>query len=235
MLRCNNIGFQYNNKQGIFDLSLSLDSPGLTALIGRNGAGKTTLLDLICGRKVPAAGTISVNGKTIDPERDVGWKRQLGFCPSGQLFAGMLSVRENYEMISWLRCGSKKEWQKIRPQLELFGCGKYLDQPSQELSAGQLRRAMILSVLIGSPKLVILDEPGNDLDIEGIYLLRQLLATLTAEHIVLVSTNILDVIRESPARAVFLEGGRLVHDSLEQKLQADALEKLYRDIIWLKK
>ncbi|HAP44598.1 MAG: hypothetical protein A2087_00340 [Spirochaetes bacterium GWD1_61_31] len=235
MLRCNDLHYAYPDGRGISAIDLAIARPGLVALIGRNGSGKTTLLNVLSGRLAPSGGNLRLFGRLIDPAGDVAWKARLAYCPSDDLLIGMLTVRENYELIGWLRCGDKQAWRAIGHQIEAFGCGPYLGLPAAELSAGQLRRCMILSLLIGRAELVLLDEPGNDLDIEGIFLLRDLLAELARERLVLVSTHIIDVVRRLELRALFMEAGRLVYDG---QLSGDGLaaghqlEDLYRSLVW---
>jgi ABC-2 type transport system ATP-binding protein len=233
MIRCENLNYQYDSGKGIHDISSEI-AQGVTALIGRNGAGKTTMIEILCGIKSPDSGRIYIDGIEVDPSKDVKWKSQLGYCPSNHLFVGFMTIEENFQLIGKMRCGDSMAWEEHRDIIRRFGCIDYIEKIANEVSAGQLRRAMIISALIGNPKLLIFDEPGNDLDIEGIYILRDLIRDLQFDHSIIISTHILDVIRDLELRTIFLEEGKIIYDSddSEELLKASEIENLYQDFIW---
>ncbi len=232
MLECKDILFTYANGKGVFSIDFALRNPGLVALIGRNGSGKTTLLNILAGVIASKSGTMQAFGTTIDPTVEVQYKAKVAYCPADKLLVENLTIRENYELISFLRSGNKHAWKECMPWIDRFEAAQFLDTDACELSAGQLRRCMVLTGLFGDPKVIILDEPGNDLDIEGLFVLKDMLKELSVTKAVLVSTHIIDVVRNTPLRAVFMEAGRIVLDS-ELPAQND-LETLYRDLIWSK-
>jgi len=229
-LECHNVTFSWPNGNGIRKLDISIAEGSVTALIGRNGAGKTTLIDLIMGFIKPDNGEIRIFGRDAVTGRDVSYKRNIGYCPAEKGLLENLTVIENFELISWLRTGNKKKWKEEAEWVELFDCNKLLSERVENMSSGQRRRANIVSALIGKPKILILDEPGNDLDIEGLFILKHLLSAVSKDHAVIVSTHIIDVIRGINGKVLFLEDGEKVYEG--DILSDRSLEDLYRDIIW---
>jgi ABC-type multidrug transport system ATPase subunit len=228
---CVDLRFRWPDGKGLSKLCLEAGGGEVTALIGRNGAGKTTLLNLVMGLLVPEDGRISILGQRIDPGKDVGYKAKIGYCPAQGGLIDNLSVKENFELVAYLRCGRKKAWREQSRWIEGFWLSGSLNARIEELSSGQRRRAMIASALIGSPPIIILDEPGNDLDIEGLFILKELLAACAGEgRAILVSTHILDVVRNAHGRVAFLENGEKVYEG--GIASEKSLEETYRELIW---
>jgi Cu-processing system ATP-binding protein len=230
LIVCADLSFQWPNGKGLAGINLNVRAEELTAIIGRNGAGKTTLINLIMGLLIPASGDIYVLGERVNAAHEVGYKKSIGYCPADGGLIGNLTIKENYELISFLRCGLKKIWKEQSEWIEKFQIQDLLACRFEELSSGQRRRAMIVSALIGSPPIVILDEPGNDLDVEGLFILSELLKGSLPERAILVSTHILDVVRHAKGNVVFMEKGVKIH---EGRIKSEkTLEDVYRELIW---
>lgn len=230
LLACHDLSFSWPDGKGVRGIDLTLEAGSLTALIGRNGSGKSTLISLLMGMLEPDGGRIEAFGRSIQPGKDVGYKARIGYCPSEGGLLEDLSLRENFELVSWLRGKKKGLWKAQGEWVSKLGLEPLLESRAEALSSGQRRRAMIAGALIADPEVLILDEPGNDLDIEGLFILRELLAVLARDRAVLVSTHIIDVVRHAGGRVVFLEAGQKVHEGPLES--GTGLEDLYRQIIW---
>lgn len=153
---------------------LNLAVPGGTAIWvgGRNGAGKTTLLRIITGILMPDEGVVSVEG--LRPERN--WReyhRRIGFLSAGDrgLYA-RLSVRAHFEYWSALTFVPRsRRKQEIERALDRFGLAELADRRSERLSQGQRQRVRLALTLVHEPRVLLLDEPRNSLDAEGLDML----------------------------------------------------------------
>jgi ABC-type multidrug transport system ATPase subunit len=167
---------------GILDeLDLAI-APGTTAWVGgQNGAGKTTLLRIVAGLLEAERGTVSFDG--LSPQADRRrYQRRLGFLSAGDrgLYA-RLTVRQNLDLWTRLSFVPRRECQTaVQAALAQFGLEQLADARADRLSLGQRQRARLALAFGHSPRLVLLDEPANSLDDDGIALLSAALAELSA-------------------------------------------------------
>lgn len=230
LIACEGLEYSYPNGKGIHGIDLVLRRGGLTALIGRNGAGKSTLISNLAGLLLPDAGRLRAFGEDIRPGRDIGYKGGIGLCPAEGGLIDNLSLKENFELVSYLRCGRKNAWRDEGEWIRKLGLDPLLSSTFGGLSSGQRRKALIAQALFGKPPVLLFDEPGNDLDIEGILILQELLASLKPERGILVSTHIIDVVRSNADRIAFMETGRIVR--LAENCGFDEIVSMYKEIVW---
>jgi putative ABC transport system ATP-binding protein len=153
------------------DVSFSVESGQLVALVGRSGSGKTTLLNCIGGLDQPTSGTVTINGSVVtamnENERTRLRRDELAFVFQTFGLVPMLSARENVGLPLRLRTvPSAEREQRVAHLLDLVGLANHADQRPSELSGGQQQRVAIARALANSPRLLIADEPTGQLDAE---------------------------------------------------------------------
>lgn len=145
-------------------INLDLKKGKITSLIGHNGAGKSTLVNTLCGIIQPDSGKIEIEGQNLQENYDE-IKNLIGYCPSYDVVYEELTVYEHLQFVSKLK-GIKRAdiHDEITEQLERFDLFNMMATLISDLSGGSLRKLTLASALIGSPSLLILDEPTNGVD-----------------------------------------------------------------------
>jgi ABC-type multidrug transport system ATPase subunit len=186
-------------------VELAWPGPGTLVLRGDNGAGKSTLLRIVTGVVPPDAGEVKIGGHPLGGERLVAL-RLLGYAPEVAELPAHLRVSELLALAAAL-----KRCPRVDPALvERLGAASFLAQRLGSLSLGQRRRACLLAALTGDPALLVLDEPTNGLDLDGISMLADLLAERAAAgHAALIATHDRPFGERVAARTVTLSNGRV--------------------------
>ncbi len=183
-------------------------------LVGNNGAGKTTLFNILLDLIRPTTGLITNNNIVVSQSED--WKNFTGSFIDESFLIGYLTAEEYFEFIGDLRGMNKVDVQKFLGQFsdffngEIIGKKKYL----RDLSKGNQKKAGIVAAMMGSPKVIILDEPFANLDPTTQIRLKTIIKKLTEnkEITVLISSHDLTHITEVCERIVVLDKGVLVKD-----------------------
>ena len=234
MLEIHGISAHYGGVRALDDVSFKLDEEEILALIGGNGAGKTTLLNLISGIIKPSRGNIIFKGKSIlslSPEKIV----ELGIIqvPEGRHVFGPLTVKENLELGAYRRRG-KQNKKKILNDFEyilaLFPVlEKRLKQRAETLSGGEQQMLAIGRALMGSPILLLLDEPSLGLAPLVVQEIISIIVKLRNEGttILLVEQNARAALKISH-RAYVLETGKIrVQGKSSELMENEAVKKAY--------
>ena len=183
------------------DVSFAVARGEVAALVGVTGAGKSTILSMVAGALSPDGGWIAVTGATS------GRRRQLGYVPEAADPPGQLTGGELLALAAALR-GAAALDEATRARL---GVDALAGQRIERMSLGQRRRVCLAAALVGDPPALVLDEPDNGLDVDGLDALVALIAAATARGAaVLVATHDPAVRERLGAREILLEGGRLV-------------------------
>jgi ABC-2 type transport system ATP-binding protein len=197
--------------------------PGITGLVGPNGAGKTTFLRAVAGLLPPASGSLAIDGES--PEAFVA-AQGIGFLPETPLFPGYLTVKE---FLSGLQgSGSEEGWGREA------GIQTLLRSPLDSLSMGQRKKVALAAALLGSPGVVLLDEPTNGLDPVAARDLREtLLREREGGATLIVSSHHLDELQRIADALVFVKGGKVAgswtrHDALRS---FGTLESLFHHVL----
>jgi ABC-2 type transport system ATP-binding protein len=171
------------------DLSLGR---GIVGLLGPNGAGKTTLLRILATVLSADEGEVHVLG--LDPSRPkdrLEIRRRLGFLPQSPRLYGGFTAMEMVDYVAVLKEHTDRAWRRdeARAALEALGLGDRMHQRIRTLSGGMQQRVALAAALIGSPDLLVLDEPATGLDPEQRIALRSVLAASADRGTVLLSTH----------------------------------------------
>jgi len=200
------------NKFGLKNVNLKLTN-GVVGLIGPNGAGKSTLMRILATISRPSEGNVLLNDVDIvkSPENV---RSQLGYLPQDFGVYDNLSAVEFLEYIAAIKGFSGKEMKvRIKALLEELNLGPVQNRAIGTYSGGMKQRVGIAQVLLGDPKLIILDEPTVGLDPEERVRFRNLLTDLSGERIIILSSHIVSDIETIANDIVIMRDGEiLAHD-----------------------
>lgn len=204
----------YGSVRAVDSISFSADAGEVIALVGHNGAGKTTLIKLMLGLARPTSGSVRVLGQ--DPAAgDVTVRRRLGYLPENVSFNPALTGRETLRFYVQLKGGQPKEADAL---LERIGLAHAADRRIGTYSKGMRQRLGLAQAMIGSPAVLLLDEPTTGLDPE----LRQQFYGIVREMqaagtTVLLSSHALNELEGNAGRVVILnEGLKIADGSLDE-------------------
>jgi ABC-2 type transport system ATP-binding protein len=197
---------RFGSVLAVDDLSFAIEAGSVVGFLGRNGAGKTTTLRMLLGLVSPDTGQATIDGRPYrqlsDRTRRVGAALEASGIHPGRKVADHLRVRAS-------ATGIPK--QRIAEVLERVELSAAADRRAGTLSLGMRQRLALGAALLGDPEVLILDEPANGLDPEGVRWLRGLLRGLAEDgRTVLVSSHILAEVAEVATSVLIIDAGRLV-------------------------
>ncbi len=200
---------RFGTVQAVDDLSFEVHPGRVTGFLGPNGAGKTTTLRMLLGLVRPSSGTATVSGRRYTdlprPARVVGAALEAASFHPGRSARDHLRVLAPQVGVPDARCDEV---------LELVGLADVRDRRVGGFSLGMRQRLGLATTLLGDPRVLVLDEPANGLDPEGIAWLRAFLRHLAGEgRTVLVSSHVLSEVQQTVDDVVIVARGRLVHAS----------------------
>nr|WP_204005474.1 ABC transporter ATP-binding protein [Micromonospora andamanensis] len=192
-------------------LDLSLTA-GVHGLLGPNGAGKTTLMRALATVLPPAAGRLTLLGRSVDGRSELrSVRRTLGYLPQHFGFYPRFTVREFVGYMAWLKEMPKAAVAAaVQRSIDRVGLTAKADARLKTLSGGMLRRAGIAQAIVNDPQLLLLDEPTVGLDPEQRLDFRELLRDLGTDSCVLVSTHLVEDVVAACTDVIVLNEGRLV-------------------------
>jgi ABC-2 type transport system ATP-binding protein len=197
---------QYKRLRAVDDLTFAVEPARVTGFLGPNGSGKTTTLRMMLNLVTPTAGTATISGRRYadlaDPAREVGAVLEAGSAHRGR------SGRDHLKVIA---AAAQIPDGRVDEVLALTGLTPAADRKFKGYSLGMRQRLGIAAAMLGDPRVLILDEPANGLDPEGIRWMRQLLQALADEgRTVLVSSHLLSEMELLVDDLVIIAHGRLV-------------------------
>lgn len=206
-IRSRGVSYRFRGRPAVDDLDLDVPRGIVYGFLGPNGAGKTTTLRLLLGLLRPESGEIEVLGRDLREERSEILRRVGALVDTPALYAH-LTGRENLELSRRLR---DLPGSATHRALALVGLEGAADRLVRGYSSGMRQRLGIALAILGSPDLLILDEPTNALDPAGIYEIRVLVRELVDNHgaTVLLSSHLLSEVEEVADRVGILHRGRL--------------------------
>jgi ABC-2 type transport system ATP-binding protein len=198
------------------DLSFEVDQGTVVGFLGPNGAGKTTTLRTLLGLVSPTAGTARIDGK---PYRELADPvRHVGALLGASSFHPGRSARNHLQVVATAAGLPRNRADAVLEQVGLAGAAR---RRVGGFSLGMRQRLGLATALLGDPQVLILDEPANGLDPEGVHWLRGLLRQLADQgRTVLVSSHLLAEVAQTVDQVVIIAGGRLVTQSTLAALTA---------------
>ncbi|MDE7210878.1 MAG: ABC transporter ATP-binding protein [Lachnospiraceae bacterium] len=211
---------QYGHFKVLSGLNLHIPEGAIYGLVGKNGAGKTTFIRLICGMQRPTSGSYSLYG-TAGGNREIARvRRRMGAVVETPSLYLDMSAAQNLEM--QYRILGLPSFEGIAELLDLVGLADTGKKKAKHFSLGMKQRLGIAIALAGEPDFLVLDEPVNGLDPQGIVEIRELILKLNRQRgiTVLISSHILDELAKLATHYGFLDGGRMVREVSAAELEA---------------
>lgn len=212
ILECKNLKKTIGKKEILKSVSLEICEGDILGFIGPNGAGKTTTIKLILGLQKITSGTVKINGFSVQTEFESAIKRVGTIVENPDLYMYM-SGYDNLKMIANLYGGITK--QRIDEVVKLVGLEKRIKDKVSKYSLGMRQRLGIAQAIIHKPNLLVLDEPTNGLDPEGIKQVRDLLVKLAKEEkmAILISSHNLLELESFCTKIVMIKNGEIVEST----------------------
>ncbi len=211
---------QYGRFKALSGLSMHIPKGSIYGFVGKNGAGKTTLIRLVCGLQLPTSGTYTLYGIDSRQKEIVKARRRMGAVVETPSVYMDMTAEENLKM--QYRILGLPSFDGLQPLLKLVGLENAGKKKAKHFSLGMKQRLGIAVALVGDPDFLVLDEPVNGLDPQGIIEIRELILKLNREHqiTVLISSHILDELARLATHYGFIDGGRMVKEISAPELEA---------------
>ena len=220
MIEIENLTRRFGAFVAVDHISFRLERGEVLGFLGPNGAGKSTTMKMITGFLSPTSGTVRVGGH--DVQRDpIAVKECIGYLPEGAPLWADMSAGRFLEFVAGVRgLSGAARVGRIRDVVEKTQIGSILAQPIDTLSKGFKRRVGLAQALLHDPDVLILDEPTDGLDPNQKYEVRQLIAEMSEEKAIIISTHILEEVEAVCTRAIIIANGRIVADETPAALLA---------------
>src|SRR5580700_11542296 len=204
MIEASSLSKRYGSVRAVDNLSFTVSSGVVTGFLGPNGSGKSTTMRMILGLDRPDAGSALVNGYAYG---ELPWPlREVGALLDAKAFHPGRSARNH---LRWLAQANDIPQGRVDTVLDLVGLTAVADRRAGKFSLGMGQRLGIASALLGDPGVLLLDEPVNGLDPEGIRWIRTLLKSLAAEgRMVFVSSHLINEMAVTADRLIVVGAGR---------------------------
>lgn len=232
MLNIQHLTKIYGDKKAVDDLSLHIKPGEMYAFIGHNGAGKTTTIKSCCGLLDFDEGEIYIDGISIKDD-PIECKKRIAYIPDNPDLYEFMSGIKYLNFIGDIY-GVKKDdrFEKVKKYADMFEITADLAQPISSYSHGMKQKLAIISALIHSPKLLIMDEPFVGLDPKATFLLKEEMKKLCeAGGAIFFSTHVLDVAEKICDKIAIIKGGKLlVSGDMENVKGDESLESVFLEL-----
>ena len=210
MIEVSHLSKNYGSRPAVEDLSFTVGDGQIFGLLGPNGAGKSTIMNILTGYIAPTSGEVKVAGFSL-PEQAQQAKACVGYLPEQPPLYPEMTVQEYLDFAAELkgvRRAERKE--QVRRAARRTGLEEVLPRLIRSLSKGYRQRVGIAQALLGSPKLIILDEPTVGLDPAQVIEIRKLIRELGKAHTLILSSHILSEVQAVCSQVLILSKGHLV-------------------------
>lgn len=219
MIEISNLVKKYGMNYAVNDISFSAKKGEIVGFLGPNGAGKTTTMNILTGYLSATSGTVKVAGYDV-LDNPIEAKKHIGYLPEHPpLYPDMTVIGYLRFMFDLKKCTLNKS-KHLSDIIDVLNLGDYYKRPIKQLSKGYRQRVGIAQALIGSPDVLIFDEPTVGLDPKQIVEIRDLITKLGKDHTVILSTHILPEVNAVCDRVVIIDKGKLVADEKTSELEA---------------
>lgn len=220
VLRTNALGKSYKGFKALDNLTMNVPRGAIYGIVGKNGAGKTTLIRLICGLQEPTSGDYTLYGRKNTEKDILKSRRRMGAVVETPAIYLNLTAEDNLKQ--QYRILGLPSFDGLLDILKLVGLDQTGKKKARNFSLGMRQRLGIAVALAGDPDFLVLDEPANGLDPQGIIEIRELILKLNREKqiTVLISSHILDELSKFATHYGFIDGGRMVKEISAHDLEA---------------
>lgn len=232
MIEVSHLTKQYGNHLAVDDVSFTVADGQICGLLGPNGAGKSTIMNILTGYLSATSGQVTVAGHPLPEEADAA-KACVGYLPEQPPLYPEMTVQEYLTFAVELK-GVKKAERKeqVCRAARRTGLETVLPRLIRSLSKGYKQRVGIAQALLGSPRLIILDEPTVGLDPAQVIEIRKLIRELGRAHTVILSSHILSEVQAVCQQILILSKGHLAAAGSLEELTADgkSLEEVFLEL-----
>ncbi|PEA75287.1 ABC transporter ATP-binding protein [Bacillus wiedmannii] len=216
ILSINNLSKSYKHKKILDGINLTINSPGIWALVGPNGVGKTTFLNVVTNLLPATSGNIELMGKS---NKDVSVFKDVSFLQDNSVLYDYLN---GYDHLAFICDAQKILKERMNEVVKYVGMESYVKMKIKDYSLGMKQHLLLAMAILNKPKLMFLDEPLNGLDPTSAILMRKILLRLVDEGttIILSSHNLSEIDRVTK-KILFLKDGKLIEEDMTK------YEKIY--------
>lgn len=219
VLRTNALSKNYKGFKALNELSMNIPKGAIYGFVGKNGAGKTTLIRLICGLQEPMSGSYMLYGRENTEKEIIKSRRRMGaVVETPSIYLDMTAednLKQQYRILGL------PSFEGLEDILKLAGLSDTGKKKAKNFSLGMRQRLGIAIALVGDPDFLVLDEPVNGLDPQGIIEIRELILKLNRSQqiTVLISSHILDELSKLATHYGFIDNGHLVKEMSAEELE----------------
>jgi len=226
MIKTSQLTKTYHGKPAVDHLNLHIPEGSIYGFLGPNGAGKSTTMKMLLGLIGRDSGTIVINGEEINDHTRISILKQVGSLIENPSYYGNLTAYENLQISCMLRGLPYREIDRVLTLVRLDGQKR---KKTAHYSMGMKQRLGLANALLGSPRLVLLDEPTNGLDPSGIHEMRTLVKSLPKEYgmTVMVSSHLLSEMEQTADHIAIISGGRLIFQDTLSVLQSRSVRRIF--------
>jgi ABC-2 type transport system ATP-binding protein len=218
MIEVKNLSKRYGDKLAVDGLDFVVQPGMVTGFLGPNGAGKSTTMRLIAGLDEPSGGSVQVNGRAY--RSAVAPMAELGVLLEARAVHTGRSARNHLLALAQTNGISRRRVDEV---IDMVGLREVAGKRVGGFSLGMGQRLGVASAMLGDPKVVVLDEPVNGLDPEGVLWIRNLLTALAADgRTVFVSSHLMSEMAQTATRLIVVGRGRLIADTTVEEFVARA-------------
>jgi ABC-type multidrug transport system ATPase subunit len=224
VLRTEHLGKKFGHRWAANDINLEVRRGDVFGFLGPNGAGKSTTIRMILSLITPSTGAIELFGHSLLKKRELALANVAGIVEKPDFYL-YLSAYRNMQIAGSLTLGSNPDKKRILEELKLVGLADRAFDRVKTFSHGMKQRLGIAQALLCSPDLILLDEPTNGLDPQGMKEVRELIRALSRDRgiTVFLSSHLLNEVEQVATRmAIINNGTMLVQGSVEELLKAQA-------------
>ncbi len=228
MINIDGLTKHYGRHTVVDELTFSCQPGEVLGFLGPNGAGKSTTMKMVTGFVTPSAGSASVCGHDIQTD-GLAARRKIGYLPEGAPCYAEMTPGSFLEFIADIR-GLEGDERKARLDevIERLHLGPVLGQTIDTLSKGFKRRVGLAQAILHDPDVLILDEPTDGLDPNQKYEVRELIRSMSADKLIVISTHILEEVEAVCSRAIIIADGRILADDTPHAL---AMQSRYHNAV----
>lgn len=230
ILRTTGLGKHYKNRWAARDINLEVHRGDVFGFLGPNGAGKSTSIRMILSLITPTAGRVELFGHDLFTQRETALRNVAGIVEKPDFYL-YLSAYRNMQIAGSLTLGKAPADKKIMDTLEVVGLAERALDKVKTFSHGMKQRLGIAQALLCDPELIMLDEPTNGLDPQGMKEVRELIQDLTNERgiTVFLSSHLLNEVEQVATRmAIINKGTMIVQGTVDELLKANANKVFFK-------
>lgn len=226
----------FGTKKVLKGIDLDIYRGQIIGYIGPNGAGKSTTVKIMLGLIEQYTGEIKIFGKNIATEKNVEYKKKIGYVPETAEIYDSLTGREYLTFIGELYGLDYAQADKKAAKLmEMFGLKDVYDSRISSYSKGMRQKTVIISSLLNNPDILFLDEPLSGMDANSVMVFKEVLAELASQgKTIFYSSHIMEVVEKISSRIILINDGQIVadgsFDELKEKSMEGSLEGIFNEL-----